>query len=139
MHESNKVEMEKRILEVSGMLLSGLSTREILHFASQNWGISERQTKTYIRRCYTLWRRDFKKKRKAGLDYHLAKREVLYNKNFKRGDFNACLEIAKDEARLEGLYVERKEVGTPGSFAEWVKAVKEEKERRRKKNSNSNR
>ena len=139
MHESNELEMEKRILEVSRMLLSGLSTREILHLASQKWDISERQTKTYIRRCYILWRQDFKKKRKAGLDYHLAKREVLYNKNFNRGDFNACLEVAKDEARLEGLYVERKEVGTPGSFAEWVKAVKEEKERRRKKNSSSNR
>jgi len=139
MHESNKLEIEDRILEVSRMLLSGLFPREICLYVSQKWDISDRQIKRYIRRCYTLWHQDFQKKRKAGLDYHLAKREVLYDKNFKRGDYNACLEIAKDEARLEGLYVERKEVGTPGSFAEWVKAVKEEKERRRKKNSNSNR
>ncbi len=139
MHESNGMEIEKRILEVSRMLLSGLTTKEICWNVMEKYNISKAQVERYIRRCFVYWRRDFKKKRKAGLDYHLAKREVLYNKNFKRGDFNACLEIAKDEARLEGLYVERKEVGSPGSFAEWVKAVKEEKERRRKNNSSPNR
>ena len=133
------MEIEKRILEVSRMLLSGLTTKEICWNVMEKYHISKAQVERYIRRCFVYWRRDFKKKRKAGLDYHLAKREVLYNKNFKRGDFNACLEIAKDEARLEGLYVERKEVGSPGSFAEWVKAVKEEKERRRKNNSSPNR
>jgi len=121
------------------MLLSGLTTKEICWNVMEKYHISKAQVERYIRRCFVYWHRDFKKKRKAGLDYHLAKREVLYDKNFKKEDFNACLEIAKDEARLEGLYVERKEVGSPGSFAEWVKAVKEEKERRGKKNSNSNR
>ncbi len=44
------------------MLLSELSTPEILHYASENWGVTDRQIQTYIRRCYTLWHQDFEKK-----------------------------------------------------------------------------
>ncbi|MBA7537762.1 hypothetical protein ES705_30031 [subsurface metagenome] len=107
-----------------------------------------------------MWHKEYEKRLKAGLNFHMAIRMQLYEEAYKgktikitkvvKGnvvtmektedqDFRLCLEIAKDIAKLEGLYIERQEVGPPGSFAEWVKAVKEEKERRRKKNSSSNR
>jgi len=132
MYESNKIEMEKRILEVSKMLLSGLSTKEICYNAILKWDISESQIKRYIRRCYTLWHQDFRKKRKAGLDYHLAKRRDLYKKAYDKKDWKTCLEIAKDEAKIMDIYpTEKIKHDVEFTYAEWMKAmITKEKERK---------
>lgn len=101
---SSKKEIDKRILEISRMLLSELTTQEILQKASEDWGISERQIRTYIKRCYNLWHEDFEKKRKRNLDYHLAKRGDLYRQAYIKKQWNICLEIIRDEAKLMGIY-----------------------------------
>ena len=104
MSKSNKVEIDKRILEVSKMLLSGNSTKDICYYALLNWDISESQVKRYIRHCYTLWHKEFKKKSKANLNYQLAKRKDLYNKAYEGKDWQTCLSIAKDESKILDLY-----------------------------------
>jgi hypothetical protein len=158
--EIGKQQMEERILEISRQLLRGYSNKKICQLMSVEWEVSIRQINRYISKAYTMWHKEYKRRLRAGLDYHMAMRMKLYEEAYKGNtikitkvikgkvvtiektedqDFRLCLEIAKDIAKLEGLYIERQEVGPPGSFAEWVKAVKEEKERRRRKNSNSNR
>lgn len=104
MSKSNKVELDKRILTISKLLLKGNSTGEILHFTARIWGISDRQTKEYIKRCYTLWYKDFEKRFKAGLSYHLQKRRDLYKKAYIAKDWQTCLSIAKDEAKIMDVY-----------------------------------
>jgi len=104
MSKSNKIEIDKRILIVSKLLLSGESTKSICYNATLKWDISESQVKRYIRACYTLWKRDFEKKRKAGLSYHLSKRRDLYAKAYKQKDWPTCLAIAKDEAKIMDCY-----------------------------------
>lgn len=157
--EVNKQELEERVLIISRKMLSGIPTKKICHLMSLEWGVSERQIKRYIAKSYTMWRREYGRRLRSGLNYHMAIRMGLYEEAYKgktikitkpiKGgvvtiektedqDFHLCLEIAKDIARLEGLYIERKEEGPPGSFATWVKAMAEEKERRRKKNSKPN-
>jgi len=101
---SDKREVNNRIAIISNQLLSELTNQEILHNASQNWGISDRQTQTYIKRCYDLWHKDFEKKRKRNLDYHLAKRADLYKQAYNKKQWNICLEIIRDEAKLMGIY-----------------------------------
>lgn len=158
--EVSKQQLEERVLAVSRKMLSGFPTKKICRLMSSEWDVSERQIQRYISKAYTMWHKEYKRRLRAGLDYHMAMRMKLYEEAYKGNtikitkitkgkmvtiektedqDFRLCLEVVKDIAKLEGLYIERQEVGTPGSFAEWVKAVKEEKERRRKKNSNSNR
>lgn len=158
--EANKQELEERVLIISRKMLSGIPTKKICRLMSSEWDVSERQIQRYISKAYTMWRKEYRRRLRAGLDYHMAMRMKLYEEAYKGNtikitevikgkvvtiektqdqDFRLCLEIAKDIAKLEGLYVEKQEFGPPGSFAEWVKAVKEEEERRRKKNSNSNR
>jgi len=104
MSKSNKVEIDKRILIISKLLLSGESTKSICYNATLKWSISESQAKRYIRACYALWKRDFEKKRKAGLSYHLSKRRDLYAKAYKQKDWPTCLAIAKDEAKIMDCY-----------------------------------
>jgi len=104
MHKSNKKEIENRILEISKMLLRGLSNSEICRYASLNWGISDRQTQRYIKRCYDLWHKEFEKRKKRNLSYHLAKRRDLYKQAYDKKQWNICLEIIKDEAKIMGTY-----------------------------------
>lgn len=106
--KSNRTEINKRILEVSKMLLTGESNKNILHYASVNWNISDRQTQTYIKQCYDRWYIDFEAKRKANLSYHLAKRADLYFQAYKQKDWRACLEIAKDESKILNIYPSEK-------------------------------
>jgi len=102
--KSNRTEINKRILEVSKMLLTGESNKNILQYASLNWRISDRQTQTYIKQCYDRWYKDFEAKRRANLSYHLAKRADLYFQAYKKKDYKTCLEIAKDEAKILDVY-----------------------------------
>jgi len=104
MSKSNKMEFDKRILTVSKLLLKGNSTGEILHFTARIWGVSDRQSKEYIKRCYTLWFREFEKKFKAGISYHLSKRRDLYKKAYIAKDWQTCLAISRDEAKLMDSY-----------------------------------
>ena len=126
--KSNQKQLDERILEVSRLMLRGHTTKKIVHDSSLKWNISERQVKKYIAKAYSMWHKEYKKRLKAGLDYHMAMRMKLYEEAYKgkiikitkliKGnrvtmertegqDFRLCLEIAKDIAKLEGLYVEK--------------------------------
>ena len=135
--KSDKREFEKRILEVSRRMLSGWSNKKIIQYSAETWGIEERQTRKYISSAYSMWHKEYKKRLKAGLDYHMAMRMKLYEEAYKgktikvtkvvKGnmvttektedqDFRLCLEIAKDIAKLEGLYVEKHDVNLKGEL-----------------------
>lgn len=126
--KSDKKQLEERILEVSRQMLSGWSNKRIVQDSSLKWNISERQVRKYITKAYAMWHKEYKKRLKAGLGYHMAMRMKLYEEAYKgktiketsyKGgrpitiekivdqDFRLCLEIAKDIAKLEGLYVEK--------------------------------
>lgn len=143
--KSDKKQLEERVLEVSRRMLSGWTNKKIVQDGSVKWNISDRQVRKYITKAYSMWRAEYKKRLKAGLDYHMAIRMKLYEEAYKgktikitkvvKGnmvtmektedqDFRLCLEIAKDIAKLEGLYVEKLEF--PGELVIKVKLPKEE-------------
>ena len=86
------------------MLLSGKSNKVIFRYTSLTWGITSRQTQNYIKASYALWYKEFKVKHKANLSYHLAKRADLYFQAYKQKDWQTCLSIAKDEAKIMDVY-----------------------------------
>ena len=128
--EANKQQLEERVLEVSKQLLRGIPSKRICQLMSVKWEVSERQINRYISKAYTMWHKEYQKRLKSGLDYHMAIRMKLYEEAYKgktiketrleKGkyitteksvdqDFRLCLEIAKDIAKLEGLYVDKYE------------------------------
>lgn len=127
-NKSDKKQLEERILEVSRQMLSGIKNKNICQDMSVEWEVSDRQINRYIRKAYDLWHKEYEKRLKAGLNYHMAIRMQLYEEAYKgtiiketkyekgrpftteklvNQDFRLCLEIAKDIAKLEGLYVEK--------------------------------
>ena len=108
MNKSNKVELDKRILIISKLLLSGKVNKVIFRYASLNWGVSDRQTQNYIKACYALWFKEFKVKHLANVSYHLAKRADLYCQAYKQKDWRTCLEISKEESKILDIYPSEK-------------------------------
>ncbi|MBA7557681.1 hypothetical protein ES705_50450 [subsurface metagenome] len=135
---ADDIEKEKRIYQV-GLLLSRKPNKIICQLTSQKWGISTRQVRRYIKLAKREWEKYFTDIKRCGMAYHIAKRREVRDKAMEDKNYRLVLDVDKDEAELLGLYIKKIEEGPPGSFAEWVKAVKEEEERRRKKNSDSNR
>ena len=141
--EANKQQLEERVLEVSKQLLRGIPSKRICQLMSVKWEVSERQINRYISKAYTMWHKEYQKRLKSGLDYHMAIRMKLYEEAYKgktiketrleKGkyiitekfvdqDFRLCLEIAKDIAKLEGLYVEKHDVNVKGEHRIIVEA-----------------
>lgn len=135
--KSDKKQLEERILEVSRMMLSGIKNKNICQNMSVKWNLSTRQINRYISGAYSMWHKEYQKRLKAGLNYHMAIRMQLYEEAYKgkveketkleKGkfvtierltsqDFRLCLEIAKDIAKLEGLYVEKHDVNLKGEL-----------------------
>ncbi len=101
---SNKAEIEDRVLYISQLLLEGKRTKEICRIASEKWKISRRQVERYIASAYKNWYKEFEKRRRTILEYHVALRMNLYRISYEQKNYPICLQILKDLAKLEGLY-----------------------------------
>ncbi|TFB08812.1 hypothetical protein E3V08_02430 [Candidatus Atribacteria bacterium MT.SAG.1] len=143
----DEVEKQKRVYQIS-LMLRRKTISFILQFIALNWGLEKRQAYNYIRLAKKEWGKYFLNVEHAGISYHIAQlrdiKDQAYSKKVVIGrgddkqiitvaDLGLVFEIAKEEAKLMGMYIERKEEGPPGSFAEWMKKqIAEEKEERRK-------
>lgn len=101
---TNKVKIGERVLCISQLLLEGKRTKEICRIASEKWKISRRQVERYIASAYKNWYKEFEKRRRTILEYHVALRMNLYRISYEQKNYPICLHILKDLAKLEGLY-----------------------------------
>ena len=101
---TNKIEIGERVLCISQLLLEGKRTKEICRIASEKWKISRRQIERYIASAYKNWSKEFEKRRRTILEYHVALRMNLYRISYEQKNYPICLQILKDLAKLEGLY-----------------------------------
>lgn len=135
---ADDIEIEKRIHQV-GLLIPRKPKKYIVEFIQKTWGIEKSQAYNYIALAEKEWKKFYSQTKGCGKAYYSAKFRHLYDKALNDNDTRLALDVTDREIKLAGLYVEKKEIGEPGSFAEWVKAVKKEKERRQKENSKPNR
>jgi len=124
----DNIEKEKRVYQVS-LLLRRKPRKFILEFIGKTWGVEKSQAYEYIRLAKGEWEKYFANMKSSGIGYHISQMREIKDKAFNEGNLRLVFDIAKEEAKLMGMYIERKEVGGPGSFAEWMKAtIAKEKE-----------
>lgn len=124
----DEVEKEKRIHQVS-LLLRRRPTSFIVQFIAQEWGLEKRQAFNYIRLAKEEWGKYFANMRSSGIGYHISQMREIKDKAYGNDDLRLVFEIAKEEAKLMGMEIDRKEIGGPGSFEEWMNvAMAKEKE-----------
>lgn len=114
----DQVEKQKRVYQIS-LLLRRKSMPFIVQFIAQNWGLGKRQAYNYIALAKKEWRKYFEKFQGNGIVYHIAKlrdlndmahsRKVVVGTVDKKQviqvpDLDLILDIAKEEAKLMGIY-----------------------------------
>lgn len=104
----SSLQIERRVYRIGRWLLAGKSLHEIRRHSFNLWGLSKVQVNRYISRALKDFKAEFKKKRRGGKAYHLARRRDLYSKALKTKDYRTCLAIVADISKLEGTYPEEK-------------------------------
>jgi len=99
----DKIEKQKRIYEIS-LLLRKKSINYILQFVAQNWGLRNRQAYNYIRLAREEWQKYFAKLKTDGMSYHVAQLRDLKDATYGKEDYRLVFDIAKEEAKLMGIY-----------------------------------
>lgn len=118
----DEVEKQKRIYKVS-LLIPNRTSGYIVQFIAQNWGLEKRQAYEYIKLAREEWQKHFTDVKRWGIGYHLAKRREIRARAIEDKDYKLALDADKDEAKLLGLYIDRREIGEPGSFEQLMKAI----------------
>ena len=103
MAEADKVEKEKRIYQIS-LMLRRKPISFICQYVAQNWGLDKRQAYRYIAEARKEWQKYFEKLKGDGIKYHIAQVRDLKDIAFNDKDTRLVLDIAKEEAKLMGIY-----------------------------------
>jgi len=94
-----------------------------VQFIAQEWGLEKRQAFNYIKLAKEEWARYFANMKSSGIGYHISQMREIKDKAYGNDDLRLVFDVAKEEAKLMGMEIERKEIGGPGSFAEFMKAT----------------
>lgn len=109
MAKSNQHTVQTRVHDVSRLLLAGAEFAEIRQYASEHsWQVSERQVRRYMETAYKRLARTTKRDRNQLLGRHLMQRRALYARSIKANDIRSALQVLRDEAALQGLYLPTK-------------------------------
>ncbi len=105
--EADKVEYQKRIYAVS-LLLRRKPTSFIVEFIIDKWKVSKAQAYKYIREARAEWKKYFEKLKGDGIAYHVTQNRDLKDKAMTDGDYKLAFDIAREEAKLMGVYPSEK-------------------------------
>jgi len=101
--EADKVEYQKRIYAVS-LLLRRKPTSFIVEFIIDKWKVSKAQAYKYIREARAEWKKYFEKLKGDGIAYHITQNRDLKDKAMTDGDYKLAFDIAREEAKIMGIY-----------------------------------
>jgi hypothetical protein len=99
----------ERLLEVERRLAHCQPHPAIARELSQQWGVSERQIRTYVSAVYARWAREAEERRDHRRAEIRATLQRIVHEAMSRGEYRAATMAADRLAKLEGLYVERLE------------------------------
>jgi len=112
----SQVEMEKRVYQVS-LLLRRKPTSFIIEYMIKTWGIERAQAYRYIKLARKEWQKYFEKLKGDGIAYHVTQNRDLKDKAMTDGDYKLAFDIAKEEAKLMGVYpAEKKDIKVEGEL-----------------------
>jgi len=105
-----KAEKTKRIYQVQQLIIDGYGNYEIIQYIADNWNLTERQARNYIKLANELIQEIYDKEIKSKLAWKFVARRRMYRKAMQSEQYALALQILKDISELEGDY---KHVGTP--------------------------
>lgn len=117
----DKVTKAKRIYEIS-LLLRRKPVSYILEYIKQNYKLERGQAYNYIKAAREEWKKYFEKLKGDGITYHITQFRDLKDKALDLSDYKLAFDIAKEEAKLMGIYpAEKHKLDLPENFEITVK------------------
>jgi hypothetical protein len=102
---STATETKFRVDAVYKLLSEAWSRQQIVQFAATEWGVSPRQTDTYIQRARELLLADAEMQRPAWLAEALQRLRVYEQSAYRRGQIQTAVNSLTAQARLIGMDV----------------------------------
>ena len=88
--KSDKAEIDRRVHTVVKLLSSAKTNSYILHFCSEEWGVTNRQAQTYLQRAREIIKADYSMERSDFLGTRLAMlNEIIKSSIFYKQHRNA--------------------------------------------------
>ena len=112
---ANKVEKLKRIRVIQEYLIIGKNPKDIVTQVSSTWNITPRMAQYYVRKAFEEFKLMNQKDIESLLGYHVQARLKLLDwsmESDKRKPF--ALDVLKDLAKLQGLYVNKVDLTSKG-------------------------
>jgi len=79
-------------------------TSFIVEFIIDKWKVSKAQAYKYIREARAEWKKYFEKLKGDGIAYHVTQNRDLKDKAMTDGDYKLAFDIAREEAKIMGIY-----------------------------------
>ena len=105
---STRAELLNRISETQDMLASGKPISDIIRYMAESHGVKRSTTEKYIKAVYRRWVKQREKNIDERYARHISMRYKLMNEDGV--DKRTKLEIMRDIAKLEQMYVENVKV-----------------------------
>jgi hypothetical protein len=96
-------EVELRVDRLARLLISGARTSECVRYSSETWGVTRRQSETYIARARKLIREDMSMERQDFLAQKLALMDDVAKKALNSNQLGAAIGAARLAAELAQL------------------------------------
>ena len=102
---SNKVELQSRVNDVCERLLSGQKRSDIVHFATEAWGISERQVDDYLAKARDAIANSNVVHRDFEIARALVRMNQIFNKAESAEDYKTAILAQQEINKLLALYM----------------------------------
>ena len=104
MSKSTKIEVDMRVNRVARLLANGAVRSEIVQYATNEWGVSDRQTDNYIAKARELIRADWEIDRRSFTAEILAQLSSIQKEARKTGNLNVALGCVNQAAKVARLF-----------------------------------
>lgn len=108
--KADNITAANRIRSIQEWLMLGYATKDIISQGTTSWDVTERQVYRYLKEAKRWFLEETKEQLENRRAYHIATRMRLFknlkNKETAGGAF-AAMNILKDIAEIEGLYIKK--------------------------------
>lgn len=103
-NKSTRFEVQARVEKVFEYIVTGMKPADICQYASEEWGVSDRQAFRYMADANQkiIESSDINRNRELGLA--LSRLNLLFKNAFKLQDYKTCLQVQREINTLLGLY-----------------------------------
>lgn len=120
--KSTNAEIEKRIFEVERLIIEGNSYSQIIRYASENWGITSRQTDEYISRVKDVLKKQFEENKDKYKEMLVNQYMEIYKKAIESKNFSAGVQALNGLSKIMGLQIDKVEATVKQTYSEWIES-----------------